>query len=121
SLHVSDRLVSKGGTPHDLLANKTVLLRAADGLLALGYTGPAYIEGKPTDTWIAETVSGTVLGHEGAVRMGTSPIRDIGWSLHLLCQRLRADPDFQRIGGSVSGVGWQWNPKRESSLFRDVL
>ena len=39
ALHVSDRLVSKGGKPHDPLANKTVVFRATDGLLVFGYTG----------------------------------------------------------------------------------
>lgn len=80
ALHVSDRLVSKAGTPYDPLANKTVVLRATDGLLAFGYTGPAYVEGVPTDTWIAEAVSGEPgAGDTGAgIRMGTFPVRDVG-------------------------------------------
>lgn len=57
-LHVSDRLVSKGGMPHDPVANKSVVFRATDGLLAFGYTGPAFLEGVPMDTWVADALSG---------------------------------------------------------------
>jgi hypothetical protein len=119
-LHVSDRLLSKDGSPYDPLANKTVVFRATDGLLVFGYTGAAYINGKPTDTWIAETISGTSLSDSGTIRMGRFPVHNTGWSLHLLCEGLR-NRNFERLGGSVCGVGWQWSAKRKYSPFRDVL
>jgi len=121
SLHVSDRLVSKDGKPYDPLANKTVVFRATDGLLVFGYTGSAYIGSKPTDTWIAEMLARTDLGGDGTVRMGRFPVRDVGSSLSLLAQGLRADPNFPRLGGQVCAVGWQWSGKRECSLARNVL
>jgi hypothetical protein len=123
ALHVSDRLVSKGGTPHDPLANKTVVLRATDGLLTFGYTGPAYIGGVPTDTWIAEAVSGEpCAGDAGAgTRMGTFPVRGVGTTLSSLCQRLRPNTQFRRLTGEISAVGWQWDGKRERALIRQVL
>jgi hypothetical protein len=40
TLYVSDRLVSKGGAPHDPLASKTVALRATEGLAAFGTPAP---------------------------------------------------------------------------------
>jgi hypothetical protein len=122
ALHVSDRLVSKGGSPHDPLANKTVVFRATDGLLAFGYTGPAYIGGVPTDTWIAESVAGKSLtGETGALTFGTFPVRDVGTSLSRLCQRLRAVRPWRRMNGEISAVGWQWDGKRERALCRQVL
>jgi hypothetical protein len=123
ALHVSDRLVSKGGTPHDPLANKTVVLRATDGLLAFGYTGPAYIGGVPTDTWIAEAVSGEPCAGDaaGGMRMGTFPVRDVGTTLSSLSQRRRPKNQFRSFTGEISAVGWQWDGKRERALVRQVL
>lgn len=123
ALHVSDRLVSKGGAPHDPLANKTVVFRTADGLLALGYTGPAYIGGMPTDTWIAEAVSGAACAGDAGEgrRLGTFPVRDVGTTLSFLCQRLRSDNQFRSLVGEISAVGWQWDGKRECALVRQVL
>jgi hypothetical protein len=42
ALQVSDRLVSKRGLPHDPLANKSVVFKGPDGLLALGTPGPLF-------------------------------------------------------------------------------
>ena len=122
ALHVGDRLVSRGGTPHDPLANKSVVFRADDGLLAFGYTGPAFLRGMPTDTWIADALSGgCCVGDVGAVRSGEFPVRDVGSSLRMLCQRLRAEGEFRRLGGEVSAVGWQWRARRRRALVRNVL
>jgi hypothetical protein len=123
SLHVSDRLVSKDGAPHDRLANKTVVFRATDGLLAFGYTGPAFIENIPTDTWLADALAEGCCsrGEVGAMSLGDFPVRDVGASLRLLCQRLRRKPLFERLRGEVSAVGWQWDGKRDGALVRDVL
>jgi hypothetical protein len=91
-LHVSDRLVSRTGVPHDRLAHKTVVLRGTDGLLVFGCTGLAFVDGVPTDTWIADVLSGrSCLGQDGALRLGTFPVRDVGWSLLTLCRRVRAE------------------------------
>ena len=96
-------------------AQQTVVFRATDGLLAFGYTGPAYIGGVPTDTWIAESVAGEIrsTGETGALTFGTFPVRDVGTSLSLLCQRLRAVRPWRRMNGEISAVGWQWDDERE--------
>src|SRR4051794_23401448 len=61
-VQVSDRLTSfvSGGRrrPHDPLANKTVLFLAKDAVAALSYTGKAYLDGIPTDQWMAERIRG---------------------------------------------------------------
>ncbi|HEX3173324.1 MAG TPA: hypothetical protein VHQ43_03775 [Solirubrobacterales bacterium] len=122
SLQVSDRLVSKGGAPHDPLANKNVVLRATDGLLTFGYTGLAFLDGMPTDTWIANQVTGGSAAEAGGfMSLGAFPIRDVGSSLIALSQPLQDHTEFREYGGEICAVGWQWNGKREQPLFRNVL
>jgi hypothetical protein len=64
AFHASDRYVSVQPTPKnpsgdwDLHANKTVVAIGSDCWLVLGYTGLAYLDGKPTDQLIAEAISG---------------------------------------------------------------
>ena len=122
ALHVSDRLVSKGGMPYDPLANKSVVFRATDGLLAVGYTGAAFVGSVPTDTWIAQTLSGdSWTGDVGAVSFGEFAVRDVGASLRILCQRVRANDEFAALGGEFSAVGWQWQGNRTPAPVRHVL
>jgi hypothetical protein len=122
SLQVSDRLVSRRGVPHDPLANKSVVFRATDGLLVLGYTGPAFIGDLPTDTWIADVVSGgSCIGASGGMQMGEFAVRDVGSSLRVLCRRLRVDRQFCSHGGELSAAGWQWSARRDRALVRNVL
>ncbi len=121
ALHVSDRLVSAGGKPFDSLANKTVVFRATDGLVAIGYTGAAFIDGLPTDSWIANELSqGAASEAGGFMSLGQFQVRDLGFSLLDLCQKLRSR-GFQNFGGEVVAVGWQWQRKRRRSRVRDVL
>jgi hypothetical protein len=51
--HASDRLVTvrRGDDthPYDAAANKAILFVAQDAVVAIGYTGTAYLDGAPTD------------------------------------------------------------------------
>ncbi|MDP7733983.1 hypothetical protein [Mycobacterium paragordonae] len=64
AVHASDRYVSVQKTPRnpsgdwDVNANKTVVVIGSDCWVVLGYTGLAYLDGKPTDQVIAEAISG---------------------------------------------------------------
>jgi hypothetical protein len=63
SLQVSDRLLSepKGQNqykPWDPASNKSVVVLTRDGLISMGYTGPAFISRIPMDGWIAEAITG---------------------------------------------------------------
>jgi hypothetical protein len=64
AFHASDRFVSVDPTPdnptgeYDPHANKTVVVVGTDCWVVLGYTGIAYLDGKPTDQLIAEAISG---------------------------------------------------------------
>lgn len=62
-LMASDRLVtlSRGGVfagQHDTATNKTVVFLTYDALVVFGYTGSAYLEGLPTDQWLAQILWG---------------------------------------------------------------
>jgi hypothetical protein len=52
---VSDRLVARDTLPFDQYTNTNVVYFAADGIMSLGYPGPAYREKHKatTDDWIA--------------------------------------------------------------------
>lgn len=123
ALHVSDRLVSKGGRPHDPLANKTVVVRANDGLLVIGYTGLAFREGLPTDNWIANVViNGALSGNPiPMLAFASFPIGDIGSTLNALADRIKADTMFRRYGLQLAAAGWQWNERRRNGGVRNVL
>lgn len=64
AFHASDRFVSVDPTldnpteEYDPHANKTVVAVGADCWVVLGYTGLAFLDGKPTDQLIAEAISG---------------------------------------------------------------
>jgi hypothetical protein len=121
-LHVSDRLVSKADAPYDAYANKTVVFRATDGLVVLGYTGAAFLDGIPTDTWIADVVSGGLCADAGgAIMYGAFPLRDTGSTLAELSRRLRVGRIFEVLHGAVCATGWQWNARRARAHCRPVL
>jgi hypothetical protein len=114
---LSDRLVvAKRGSAieqHDPAANKTVVFRASDAIVTIGYTGIAYVGQIPTDRWIAEVLCQESFGAPDArfgVRMGGGrrPV-DIGQALILLeraIQELPAIP-VDEHGLELLVAGWQ--------------
>ncbi|MFN8169599.1 MAG: hypothetical protein U0S36_12535 [Candidatus Nanopelagicales bacterium] len=63
----------------DELANKAGIFYARDGLLTLGYTGLAYIDGCPTDEWIARQLDPQLEadgGWHGLLRTGGTGRRE---------------------------------------------
>jgi hypothetical protein len=98
---VVDRLVTRrangAAQQFDPRANKTVLFSARDAFVTLAYTGLAYIDGLPTDQWIAETLRDkpVALGRDGRrpamlcfERVANWP--SIGQALLRLASRLEA-------------------------------
>lgn len=61
-VHATDRLVSLRHRtrfePKYPVFNKSVIYRATDAIVTIGFTGMAFLEGKPTDEWIASTLAG---------------------------------------------------------------
>ncbi|HUM15851.1 MAG TPA: hypothetical protein VL086_09185 [Candidatus Nitrosotalea sp.] len=78
---VGDRLVvverGRTRTPHDPLSNKQVVVMAPDAIVAIGYTGLAYLDGRPTDDIIAEAAAGRPLGHGMQFAGEISPIHAV--------------------------------------------
>ncbi len=95
-VQVSDRLLTKAApgekyAPFDPVANKTVVYRATDGLVTIGYSGIAYIGETPTDEWLAEVLWGEPL-HRGAD--GIRPAiafqrRAVDWDIGLAAIKLQ--------------------------------
>ncbi len=69
---VTDRKVTKRGVDYDPDANKNVLFSDKNGVVAVGYTGMAYIGTIPTDRWIAQTLTGLTFP-EGRRGRGSVP------------------------------------------------
>jgi len=62
-VHATDRLVSLQHPdrfePKYPVFNKTVVYRASDAIVTIGFTGLAFLDGQPTDEWLASTLAGT--------------------------------------------------------------
>jgi hypothetical protein len=120
-LQIEDRLVtpdlSAGGSAKpDTLANKNVIYRARDAIVCMGYTGLAFIGNLPTDTWIAEKLTGLKGSDPFGTRFGSLPRwLDIGQAIELLDRELRASEIAAlKTNFELVVVGWQWKlGKRE--------
>jgi hypothetical protein len=119
ALHVGDRLVTqqeKGRRKEwDPLANKSVLVLAQNGYMCISYSGLAYINGKPTDQWLAEAASGqeTITGVRGgpATLFSTTLIPRIGPALSRIRTAIQTDfasqpLRYRRNGMSLIVTGW---------------
>ena len=114
-LQVSDRLVTAGARIHDQLAPKTVICRSRDALVCVGYTGLAYLDGIPTDQWIAQSFRGAPL--VGGIAFDQSRTRpnkaDIGLLTKGLVHELQKvvsslDPKRSKYPLALNISGWQW-------------
>lgn len=129
AIQVSDRLVSLNTippSPFDPLANKTVIYFGRRGIVAISAAGLGYLNGKTTDTWIAETLSGVDLSIQSALAMGRSisyPF-DIGQALERLRQRVSAtyaheSPASRKVVVDLQVIGSQWD--RRHQRLRPVI
>lgn len=95
SFLVTDRLVSlqrRGGgfaREHEDTSNKNVIYVADDGVIALGYTGRAYVHGIPTDKFIAECLYDEGIPNEvfmgNRIRRLSGKVGDRLFALRRLC------------------------------------
>lgn len=130
-VQVSDRLVValRGHRidVHDPVANKTIVYRAADALVTIGYSGIAYVGDTPTDEWIAETLVGESLRLPGddrpSKRFGGAgrPLR-IGHAVKRLMYALDALPrhPVERHGLYISLAGWQGDRKGARPIMEEI-
>jgi hypothetical protein len=79
-VQVADRRLTlsnrPSAAPYDEFANKTVVYRPTDGVVTMGYSGLAYIDGLPTDEWLVQVLTGSEIhrdaddGRPAGVAMG---------------------------------------------------
>lgn len=114
-IQVTDRLVSNVETmkTFDSISNKNVVLRARDGVVSIAYSGPAYLEGIPTDEWIAEALSGEILGVEGkrpVAKMGpTKTWLRVGHAVQTIAEAMQPLLPAQKPSYvQLNIAGWCW-------------
>jgi hypothetical protein len=122
-LHVVDRLVSAQGIAHDRNSNKTIIYRAPDSVVAISYTGLAYIGPTPTDVWLAELITGRPLDDpmmcsSFGVRHNWPPIQAfLDRAIVTLNSRTSAGRWTEverRVGVELLYSGWQWDRRGRS-------
>ena len=113
-IHYSDRLLSRQAkqwfSTFDANSNKTIVYTGADGYAVLGYTGWAYLDGIPTDTFIAQSLAAQKLSAGGAMFARVRPEKNVGHAARLLCVDLagaynRLNPDERRARFEVTIAG----------------
>jgi hypothetical protein len=72
ALMVTDRKVTVNGAEYDPDANKNVLFHDKNAVVAIAYTGAAYIGTIPTDQWIVQALTGLTFP-EGPKGKGSVP------------------------------------------------
>lgn len=118
---VGDRLVSKVRQKdghyiddYDDTANKQIILVGSNGWALIGYSGPAYVEGIPTDFWLAEAILSDALPrHPFALSNVLRPPVKLATALWRIGQRIAATPKAHGI--EVLAVGYR-NYGQNSSL-----
>ena len=125
-LQVGDRLVTEhpSGEEFDPRSNKQVIYRAKDGLVAIGYSGLAFIEGSNTDTWIAHRLRGGSPAGGGpdrwAMHIGAAKRSfDLGGAARQLCRDLGMAVPVVGPSVIVIAAGWQWD--RRGRNLRPVM
>jgi hypothetical protein len=119
-LQVGDRLTTRKRSDltyesWDELANKSVVFLARDACVAIGYSGPAFLAGMPTDKWIARAIQEDAFrGPAGGTRFGQLPrTYDIGQSLEKLVSAVDSLPtDRWPSPLTVQVIGWQWHVRK---------
>lgn len=112
-LQVTDRLttITSNMRPYDKLANKNILYFASNAVVAIAYTGDAYLENVPTDHWMAEKLIGVKIDPDNPPMMNglnNKTQRDIGQSFNFLRNELKNQKGKKLL---ISIQGWQWNSK----------
>lgn len=125
AMAVDRRLTTDGGALFDYHTNKVVVFSDKNAVVTLAYTGAAYIGERPTDVWLAETLTGLSFpegrrGPGSAPAMMTIPytqrywgqrLRDLRDALDKLPARLDASSrsGWIRHPFEILGTGFEWN------------
>ena len=124
--HVSDRLLSRrtlhSVQPFNPNSNKAVIFCATDAQVIASYTGRAFLDHMPTDTFIAQSLLGRALSGGAFLGVGCpSTWTDLGRSVERLRQDLSAA--FRRLSSAdrvesfeVSVLGWRQRHSRNRRI-----
>ena len=129
-LQISDRLVTKSNITFDEFANKSIVFSGLNGILAISYTGLAFIGETPTDQWLSEKLIGETFPNERilpALGFGKTKFVHIGPALNTLKKSLSEDaisaikPELRQYWIDspfyLSIAGWLWGSKG----FRPII
>ena len=128
-LQVSDRLLTQRTRAFDARSNKNIVYEASNGIITMAYSGPAYLEGVPTDRWITEKLHGKPLvdfapGQPFTHKTGRAPQwLDVGSCIEVLRREVRRVYNSSRKPDrdlEVVLAGWQWKPRQEELRVRPV-
>jgi hypothetical protein len=108
-IQASDRLASVDAQPWDRTWNKSVVLRTMEALVAVSFTGSAFVGRRPIDQWAVETLSGVELG-EGAIAVSAETRRGLRKSIWRLANGLR--PHVRRGGFPTLALISGWRLRR---------
>jgi hypothetical protein len=116
--HASDRLLTQTSevqtTDFDRNSNKTIVFCARDAQVVVGYSGRAYLDNLPTDTFIAQALIGIPLPGTGSIGWPDSWV-DIGRAVDRLMEQCTAalqrsplaEQTPQASGLEISILGWR--------------
>jgi hypothetical protein len=125
ALQASDRLLTvRAGNqyqPWDRVSNKSVVVLTRDGLISMGYTGPAFVSRATTDGWIAEVLTGQDLGasrrrpHFGVRTGGAGPDGFLAMHLKALADRLNQAVYAKQVTNelTIDYVGLRWQSRKK--------
>ncbi len=126
-LQVTDRLVTRQRKAFDELANKNIVYCAGNALVAIGYTGLAFLGDVPADQWIVETLTGHIFDRARkppAISFLKTRMLDLGRALTELKVALDKAPvaakwraEWIAKSFAVCVAGWQWHRTR----FRPLI
>lgn len=132
-VQVADRLVTTDGKRFDPTSNKSLIYLGRNAIVAIAYSGLAYLEGIPTDEWIAQTLWGRKLPRRDDGRavghfLGGEPRQsvDIGRAIERLrCgsqKALRMDrAPLKAKFLQIVLAGWQWRHMGSRTVWRPIL
>lgn len=132
-VQVADRRVTTDGVVFDSASNKSLIYLARNAIVTIGYCGLAYLQGIPTDEWIAQTLWGEELLRREDGRLagmcfaaGRQGIDDIGRSIDQLRKSVQAALQEEQAPLELRSLqiicaGWQWRRRGRRVIWRPIL
>lgn len=116
-MQVGDRRLTVGEDVWDPAANKSLVIAPTNGLMMLSYSGVAYIDGIPTDNWLAGKLTGQAIGDQAVfsertpMKSGTFPTRKLPEIVAALLAALNELPGpltpSHRLSVLMNGLTWK--------------